>query len=270
MAVAGIDIGARTIKVVILNEGKVLSQTLIPSGKEKEKLAQQAFDEAIKKAGLSRDKIKHITATGIGRKRATFANDSVTVVSADARGAIHLLPSVRTVIDVGAEEGRAIQCDEKGRVKDFAINEKCAAGAGTFVETAARTVETKLEDMGPLSLQSKQKVEMNAQCAVFGESELVSLIHRKIPKTDIIRAVHDAIASRISSLAATIQVQKDVALIGGVAKNVGFVDALKRSLEMDVLVPKEPEFVGALGAALIAEGGIPVVEEVTGKVVERL
>ncbi len=269
MAVAGVDMGAKTIKVVILDKGKVLAQNLILGGREKEKLAQQAFDEAVRKAGVSRDDIKHVTATGIGRKRVTFANDDVTVVTADAAGAAHLFPSVRTVIDVGAEEGRAIRCDEKGKVKDFAINEKCAAGAGMFIEATARAMETKVEDMGPLSLQSKQKIEMNAQCAVFAESELVSLIHRKIPKVDIIHAVHDAIASRISSLASTIEVQKDVALIGGMAKNVGFVDALKRSLGMEVLIPKEPEFVGALGAALIAESGVPVIEEVTGKIVSK-
>ena len=268
MATSGIDVGAKTIKVVILDGGKILAQSLALSGREKERIVQEAFDATLKKAGISRNDVGRIVATGVGRKRVPFADDDITLVNADARGIVWFLPSARTVIDVGAEEGRAIRCDEKGGVKDFAINEKCAAGAGMFVEAAARALETKLEQMGELSLKSGEKIEMNAQCAVFAESELVSLIHRKIPKVDIIRAIHDAIAGRIGSLAATIEVQKDVALIGGVAKNVGFVDALKRNLGMDISVPQEPEFVAALGAALIAASGVPT-EEVTGKIVPR-
>lgn len=127
MITAGIDMGAKTIKVVILKDNKVLAQTLVMGGREKEKLAQQALDEAAKKAGISRNDIQRTVATGIGRSRVPLANDSVTAVTADIKGAIFLMPSVRTVIDVGAEEGRAIRCDAEGRVVDFAVNEKCAA-----------------------------------------------------------------------------------------------------------------------------------------------
>jgi benzoyl-CoA reductase subunit D len=270
MITAGIDMGAKTIKVVILKDNQVLAESIVVGGREKEQFAQEAFDEAIKKAGISRDDIQHITATGVGRKRVPFADDDVTAVSADIKGTTFLLPSVRTVIDVGAEEGRAIRCDAGGKLIDFAVNEKCAAGAGTFVETLARTMEIKLEEAGELSLKSTQSIEMNAQCAVFGESEMVSLVHHKIPKVDIIHAVHDAIASRIGSLVRTIEVEKDIALIGGVAKNIGFIDSLKRNLGLDVLVPEDPEFVSALGAALIAARGVPVGEpEIEGKVVAR-
>jgi len=270
MATAGIDMGAKTIKVVIMDNGKVLSKNLILTGRDKEQLAEQAYDEALKKAGLSRSDITKVIATGLGRKRVPFANDDITMPSADAKGAIYLLPSVRTIIDVGAEEGRAIKCDAQGAIKDFATNEKCAAGAGTFVEVTARTMETTLESMGELSLQSSQKVDMNAQCAVFAESELVSLIHRKLPKVDIIRAVHEAMAGRIDSLARTIEIEKDVALVGGVAKNVGFLDCLKRNLEVDITVPEDPEFIGALGAAIIAATGTSAADkEVVGKVVSK-
>ncbi|MFC1925783.1 acyl-CoA dehydratase activase [Chloroflexota bacterium] len=270
MVTCGIDTGSKTIKVVIMEDNKILGQTMIMTGRDKEELAEKAFDEALQKAGLSRQDVKQTIATGIGRKRVTFANDTITAPSADAKGIIWCLPSVRTVIDVGAEEGRAIRCDEKGTLKDFATNEKCAAGAGTFVEVTARTMEVKLEQMGELSLQSTQKVDMNAQCAVFAESELVSLIHRKLPKVDIIRSVHEAMAGRIDSLARTIEVEKDVALVGGVAHNIGFLDCLKRSLEVDISVPEDPEFVGAIGAAIIAAtGGAAAVEEVAGKVVAK-
>ncbi len=270
MAVAGIDMGAKTIKVVIMKDSEVVAQSLVLGGREKEKFAQQAFDEALNKAGLSRSDIQRIVATGLGRKRATFADEDVTMVTADVRGINWLFPSARTILDVGAEEGRAISCDAKGKLIDFAVNEKCAAGAGTFVETMARTMEIKLEEAGELSLKSTQKIEMNAQCAVFGESEMVSLVHRRIPKIDIIHAVHDAIASRIGSLARTLSIEKDVILIGGAAKNIGFVDSLKRDLEVDLLIPKDPEFVGALGAALVAISGMPAGPEVEGKVVGRL
>jgi benzoyl-CoA reductase subunit D len=269
MVTCGIDMGAKTIKVVLLEDNKIRAQTLIMTGKDKEALAEQAFDMALKKAGLSRQDVKRTIATGIGRKRVPFADDTITVPSADAKGIVWHLPSVRTVIDVGAEEGRAIRCDERGTLKDFATNEKCAAGAGTFVEVTARTMEVKLEQMGELSLKSTQKVDMNAQCAVFAESELVSLIHRKLPKVDIIRSVHEAMAGRIDSLARTIEIEKDVALIGGVAHNIGFFDCLKRSLEVDITVPKDPEFVGALGAAIIAATGGATGEEVAGKVVAK-
>ena len=270
MITAGIDMGAKTIKVVILKDGQVLARSLVVGGREKEQFAQQALDEAIQKAGISRDDIQHITATGVGRKRVPFADDDITAVSGDIRGTASLFPSARTVIDVGAEEGRAIRCDAEGKLIDFAVNEKCAAGAGTFVETLARTMEIKLEEAGELSLKSTKSIEMNAQCAVFGESEMVSLVHQKVPKVDIIHAVHDAIASRIGSLVRTIEVAKDIALIGGVARNIGFVDSLKKDLGLDLLIPDEPEFVGALGAAIVATSGVPVGEEVEGKVISRL
>ena len=270
MLTAGIDMGAKTIKVVILDDGKIRAQSLLLTGRDKEKLAEQVFDEALKKAKLSRKDIKNIVATGIGRKRIPFANDSITMPSADVKGTLYFFPSVRTILDVGAEEGRAIKCDEKGTVKDFATNEKCAAGAGTFVEVTARTLEVKLEEMGELSLKSTQKVDMNAQCAVFAESELVSLIHRKLPKVDIIHSVHDAVSGRIESLARTIEVVKDIALIGGVAKNAGFVDCLKKRLEVDIKIPENPEFVGALGAAIIAATGTTAADrEVVGKVIAK-
>jgi len=162
------------------------------------------------------------------------------------------LPTVKTVIDVGAEEGRGVKVGPNGIVKDFVINERCAAGAGTFVEAMARALEVKVEDMGPLALKSTQVIPMNAQCCVFAESEVVTLIHSKVSKEDISRAIHDAIASRISSMVLRVGVEKDVVLIGGVALNPGFLPPLKKELNTDIIVPEYPEYVGAIGAATIA------------------
>jgi benzoyl-CoA reductase subunit D len=174
-------------------------------------------------------------------------------VAADAKGSLLLNRNLRTIIDVGAEEGRAIKCTAEGKVADFAVNEKCAAGAGSFVEAMSRALELPLEEMGEMSLRSKNAVAMNAQCTVFAESEVVSLVHAKTPKEDIVRALHDAIANRIVSMARRVGVEETVGLIGGVGYNVGFIDALRRCLEVaSVWVPPQPEYVGAIGAAVAA------------------
>ena len=252
MRVGGIDCGAKFVKALILDDDKILAKGSAASGFDQKASAQEALEKALQEAGLSKEELEHITATGTGKEEATFAQTTVTEVGADARALSALHPSVRTVIDVGAEEGRAIRIDDKGKVVDFAINEKCAAGAGTFTETMARALEIKVEEIGPLSLKSQKTVPMNAQCAVFAESEVVSLIHAKHSKEDIARAVHDAIADRIASLSRKIGLEKDVALVGGVARNVGFVDSLKRDLQLDLLIPEDPEYSCALGAAYVA------------------
>ncbi|MDO8692154.1 MAG: acyl-CoA dehydratase activase [Dehalococcoidia bacterium] len=252
MITAGIDMGAKTIKVVILKDGQVVGRSNVFSGFETRESADEAMKAACKEAGVTLADIGKIVATGAGRKDAPYATDDITEVGADAKGIFFLYPSVRTLIDVGAEEGRGIKCSAEGKVIDFVVNEKCAAGAGSFTESMARALEVSLEDFGKISLTSDKLIPMNAQCAVFAESEVVSLIHAKTPKADIAKSVHDAIASRIISMVRRIGIEKDVALIGGVAFNVGFVDALGRGLETDVIIPEHPDFVGALGAALSA------------------
>ena len=252
MITCGIDCGAKNTKVIILKDGEVISRYSVLSGFDQKATIEEAFNGALKSAGLKQGDIEYIIATGEGKESVDFAHDTITDVGSDARGAIFLLPKVRTIIDIGAEQGRAIKCDANGKVIDFAINEKCAAGSGTFTETMARALEIKLEDIGALSLKSTQAIPMNAQCAVFAESEVVSLIHAKTPKEDIARAVHDAISDRITSMARRVGIEKEVVLIGGVANNIGFIESLKRDLETDISIPEEPTFVSALGAALVA------------------
>ncbi|OGF55099.1 MAG: CoA activase [Candidatus Fraserbacteria bacterium RBG_16_55_9] len=252
MITAGIDGGARAIKVLILRDGKQLARSSALTGFDQQATVTQALESALQQAGVAREELQHITATGIGRKAISFADSEVTEMSADAKATVSLFPQARTVIDVGAEEGRAIRCEPDGRVKDFAVNEKCAAGAGTFVETMARTLEIKLEEAGALSLKAEKVIPMNAQCAVFAESEVVSLIHSGTAKEEIIRAVHEAMADRISAMARRVGIEREVALVGGVGRDAGFIKALAGKLGMELFVPMEPEFAGALGAALIA------------------
>jgi benzoyl-CoA reductase subunit D len=249
----GIDVGAKNIKIVVLRDGEIIGKGQTLAGFETQVTTKQLFDDVIKQAGIAPEQIDSITSTGSGRKAADFAKHSVTEVTAASKGASAILPSVRCVIDVGAEEGRTIRCDADGKIIDFALNEKCAAGAGAFIEAMSRALEVSVEDFGPLSLQSDKEIPLNAQCAVFAESEVVSLLHAKTEKKDIAKAVNDAVASRITSMARKVGFEKDIELIGGMAKNIGFVKALKKALESEIIIPDNPEYISAYGAALISE-----------------
>jgi benzoyl-CoA reductase subunit D len=249
---AGIDVGTQSIKAVILKDGKVIARSKAFAGFDTQKSAEQALEEGLKIAKLTRADLSHITATGSGMHMATFAESTVSTMGADAKAGVYLIPSARTIIDVGAEEARAVKCDDKGKILDFVVNERCAAGAGTFLEAMARAIEVKLEDMGPLSLKAEQASPINATCVIFGESDVVTLIHRQEPKPQIARAIFDALADRISLMVHRLGLNKDVILVGGVAKDSGFVSSLRRKLAVDVIVPENPEFAGALGAALNA------------------
>jgi benzoyl-CoA reductase subunit D len=253
MIVAGIDMGRKNIHVVILRDGKIIARGLAQSGIKKEQAAEDAFDNSLKSAELTRDDVECIVATGSASKRVPFITEAVPDAVADACGVIKVIPSARTIVSIGAEESRVIKVSPEGRVLDFAVNDKCASGTGIFVDAMARALEISVDEMARISLKSTASISLDAQCAVFGESEVVSLIHAKTPKQDIARAVHDSIAGRISSLVRIIGLEKDIAMIGGVANNMGIVDSLKRDIGIEVIVPDKPDYIGALGAALIAE-----------------
>jgi benzoyl-CoA reductase subunit D len=182
-----------------------------------------------------------------------MASLKVNEIRAIARAAVFFFPTARTVVDVGAEKGRVARIDAVGKVQDFAINETCAAGTGAFIEAMARALEVPLEGMGPLALTSGTSLPLSAQCAIFAESEVVGLIHARVPGADICKAIHDAMAGRIASMIRRIGVQEDVVMIGGVGLNPGFVESLRRELGVSkLLVPDDPAFGAAIGAALAA------------------
>jgi benzoyl-CoA reductase subunit D len=249
---AGIDMGIQTVKVVILKDGAVTTRAKASSGFEPTKAAEQAFAEALKTAQISKQEVSQVLATGSGMDMAPYSNGTVSMMGADAKAGVFLFPSARTIVDVGAEEAIAVKCDERGIMLDFVVNERCAAGAGTFIEAMARALEVKLEDMGPLSLKAERASPINASCVIFGESDVVSLIHRQESKPEIARAVFDSMADRVSSMIHRLGINPDIALVGGVAKDVGFIESLKRKLGITILVPEYPEYSGALGAALTA------------------
>jgi benzoyl-CoA reductase subunit D len=252
MITAGLDLGTQSVKAVVLKDGEVVARSKAFSGFDPAQAAEQALNDALKEAKLSMGDVGHVTATGSGMDMASNANSTVSMMGADAKAGVHLFPNARTIIDVGAEEARAVKCDDNGIMMDFVVNERCAAGAGAFIEAMARALEVKLEDMGPLSLKAERASSINASCVIFGESDVVSLIHKQESKPEIARAIFEAMADRVSSMVHRLGVNPDVVLVGGVAKDVGFVTSLKRKLGVDVLIPEYPEYAGALGAALVA------------------
>jgi len=257
MISAGIDCGAKTTKVVIAKDGKIIGKSKGLTGFDQNRAIMEAWDLALKNAGVSAEEVTQVCGTGSGKNAVKIAlpktRDLVNDLKAMGKGANFFFPKARTVADVGAEEARAAKLDEKGNPLDFAINEKCAAGAGAFIEAMARALETPLEQMGPLALSSDKEIPMNAQCAIFAESEVVGLIHGKAEKQDISKAIHDAMASRIVSMIQRIGVNEEVVMLGGLAYNPGFVEAMKRQLSLSQLfIPEEPEFGMAVGAAVVA------------------
>lgn len=260
MISAGIDCGAKTTKVVLVKEGKIIGRSKGLSGFDQNRAILDAWNEALKNAGVSAEQVKRICGTGSGKEAVRIVlpgtEELVNDLKAMGKGANFFFPRARTVVDVGAEEGRAVKVDERGNPLDFAINEKCAAGAGAFIESMARALETPLEQMGPLALSSEKEIPMNAQCAIFAESEVVGLIHGRAEKRDISRAIHEAMASRIVSMIRRIGIQEDVVMMGGVAYNPGFVEAMKRQVPLSQLfIPEGPEFGMAVGAALAGAEG---------------
>ncbi len=257
MIAAGIDCGAKNTKTVILKDGKVIGKGKVLTGFDQQQAVENSLVQAVRAAGIAGEDIQRICGTGSGRNAIRMADDAVDDIKAMSKGANFFFPNVRTVADVGAEEGRAAKIDPNGNPVDFAVNEKCAAGAGAFIEAMARALEVAVEDMGPLSMQSHKQIPMNAQCVIFAESEVVGLIHSKADKSDISKAIHDSMAGRIVSMIRRIGVNKDVAMLGGVGLNPGFTAAMLRELKIEkIFIPDEPEYGAAVGAAVLAAEGV--------------
>jgi predicted CoA-substrate-specific enzyme activase len=253
MFVAGIDVGSLTAKTVILNdEGRVVGQAITLTGAFSQKAGEKAFEMALAMADIGASDIKYVLATGYGRKNIPFAHAEMTEISCHARGAHKLFPEARTIIDIGGQDSKAIALNESGMPVNFIMNDKCAAGCGRFLEVMARALETEVEKMGELSSHSTKNIQISSMCTVFAESEVVSAVANKWDRSDIINGIHHAIAKRVSIMIDHVGLVERVMMSGGVAKNIGVVRALESQLGTILLVPEEPQLVGALGAALIA------------------
>lgn len=259
MLAAGIDVGARFTKVVIVNGSEVLGYGKVLTGFDLAKSIDGAFRIALDNAKVNFDEIRSIVGTGMGKEACISppynARRVYSEIVTAARGAKQIFPDARTVIDIGAEDCRVSRCDEDGKVLDFATNDKCAAGTGTFLEVLARVLEVRIEDLGGLALRSNKSIPINAQCTVFAESEVISLIHHfKVEKEDIARSIYEALASRIGGIVRRVGINRDVILVGGPSRDQGLVRYLSDNLGVELLIPGESEYISAYGAALMAMG----------------
>jgi len=249
---AGIDLGSTMTKVLILDgEGKSCAQVTGATGAEHRRLANKVMVQALGQAGLSLEEIGYIVATGYGRVNVPFADCQVTELTCHARGVSHLFPSARTAIDIGGQDAKGLKIRD-GKLADFVMNDRCAAGTGRFLEVTAETLGLRLEELGELSLKATSKVEIGSTCTIFAQAEMVALISQGRPLAEILAGLHQAIASRVVKMVTGLKIEADVVFTGGVAQNAAVVQAIKERLGHDVLVPDEPLFTGALGAALLA------------------
>ncbi|MFX1343781.1 MAG: acyl-CoA dehydratase activase [Promethearchaeota archaeon] len=254
MIVAGCDVGSLTGKAVILSDGKILSYSIVPTTPKPEITALNAMNRALENGNLTLDDIEFIVGTGYGRVKIPFANFEISELTCHGKGAHSFNPSIRTIIDVGGQDCKVIKVDQKGKILDFAMNDKCAAGTGRFLEVMAKTLELDLDDLGSISLESKNQAKITAQCSVFAETEVVSLMADGVEVSDIVAGIHDAIASRIMSLVYRVGLEEELTISGGVAKNIGVVTYLEKRMGVNAKkLPVDPQIIGALGAALIAQ-----------------
>jgi predicted CoA-substrate-specific enzyme activase len=258
-AVAGIDMGSQSTKVVILDGVRILAAVTLKSGESAETEARQAMDEALWRAQLKLEDLRNVVSTGVGRANAPFARKQRSTASCLARGARSLYPRARTVVDAGAESSTAIRLSADGAVEDTVTNDKCAGGSGTFLDNMSQMLRIPLADMGAESLKATHAEKIANKCAVFAESEVISLVHRvpPVPVADILAGIHESMVDRLFALAQRVGLQPDLVMSGGVAKDIGVVRVMEARLGKAVSVPDDPQIVAALGAALFAQQGPP-------------
>lgn len=251
---AGIDIGSATAKTVIMDrDGVIKGQNILSQGILLLDAGNLSFKQACAAANINEKDIKYVVATGYGRSTVKFANTQITEISCHARGVYSLFPDCRTVIDIGGQDSKVISLDSKGQITDFAMNDKCAAGTGRWLETMARALNIDISNIGELALKAKQSVNVNNTCTVFAESEVISYITAGYAIEDVLLGVHRAIAERVvNTLARRVGIIEKVVLTGGVAKNIAAQKEIGRATGFSILVPPEPQLTGALGAAHIA------------------
>lgn len=247
---AGVDIGSTMTKVVIVSGDKIETSLIGPTGPEHRKLANRVMEEALGQARLSFDDLTYIVATGYGRINVPFADRQITEITCHAKGLQSLLPSVKTVIDVGGQDSKGIKI-LNGKVMNFVMNDKCAAGTGRFLEIIADSLGVPLNKIGEISLTADKIAPVSSTCTVFAEAEIISRLATGESIANLLAGIHDAVATRIAALVKKLNVEPDIAVTGGGAKNIGLVKALGSKFGRELLVPPEPLITGALGAALM-------------------
>jgi predicted CoA-substrate-specific enzyme activase len=252
--VAGIDIGSITTDALLFDKEKgIAGYTILQTGADSRKVSEMAVDKVLGELGKSRSDLDYVIATGCGRKRAPLAKETITEITCIAKGVNHLFPNARTIVDIGGQDTKAVRIDGRGRVVEFEMNDKCAAGTGRFIEVMANALKVDLDKIGELSLRHGKELTISSICTVFAESEVISLVSEGEELEDILFGIHRAIADRTMGLVNRLGgVEQEVVMAGGVAKNIGVVRALEKVMGTDIKVPFESQVVSALGAALLA------------------
>jgi predicted CoA-substrate-specific enzyme activase len=256
MITAGIDIGSRASKAVILKDGKILSSYIGDTGAESVITSKATIAKTLEGTGLKLEDINYIVATGYGRVLVPFANENISEISCHARGINYYFPSVRTILDMGGQDCKAISVDIEGKVTDFVMNDKCAGGTGRFLEMIAEVLCVPLKDIGETALQSKSAIPFNTICAVFARSEAITALRKGTSKSDILAGLNEAISIRCLNLLKRVTIQADFSISGGIAKNKGMVAKISEKIGLQPLLADDPQLAGCLGAALFAQDRI--------------
>ena len=252
MLTVGIDIGSISAKAAVIRDGQLVGSKVILTGYNAKTAGEKVFADLLAELDLARDAPDRIVATGYGRNSVAFAHKAVTEITCHARGAHFQDPAIRSIIDIGGQDSKAITLNEAGGVRDFAMNDKCAAGTGRFLEVMARALEVDLDGFGALSLKAQNPSAISSLCTVFAESEVISLIAKGARRADIIAGIHESVAARVAAMANRVRVQAPVMMTGGVAHNIGVVKALEAKLGYAVQVSAYAQVNGAIGAACLA------------------
>ncbi len=250
---AGIDLGSTMTKVVIIDADEAIrARVESHTGAEHRRLANKVMEQALEQANLSFGEIAYVVATGYGRINVPFADRQITELTCHARGVASFFPSVRTALDIGGQDAKGLKIKD-GKLIDFVMNDKCAAGTGRFLEVIASTLSLKVEELGGISLKSKNKVIISSTCTIFAQQEVISRISEGVPLEDIVAGLHSAIASRAVGMLRRLKIEPDVVFTGGVAQNIGVVKAVRENLGSEVFIPQDPLISGAMGAALLGK-----------------
>jgi predicted CoA-substrate-specific enzyme activase len=254
MITAGVDVGSLTSKAVIMNGDRILSSLIIKSKTKPWESADAVMNGALDKAGISMKDITSSVGTGYGRDKISFINLAVSEIACHARGARWLVPTARTVIDIGGQDCKALSLSPEGRLLKFSTNDKCASGTGRFIEVMAKVLNIPIDELGEISLRSKNPVTLAAACTVWAQADVIRHLNDSVPVEDIAAGINNAMASRIATLAAAAGTERDICMTGGVSKNAGVVSALEKNLGIRIkrIRRDDPQLAGAIGAALLA------------------
>jgi len=250
---AGVDVGSTQTKAVVIDEsGQIVGRALTDTGANVMAAAEKAFAMAVADASVDEEEVEFVIGTGYGRYKVTFGNAQVTEISCHARGAVHMFPKTRTVLDMGGQDTKAIRVGEHGEIGDFCMNDKCAAGTGRFLGAASTALEIPLGELGPTALRAERTVKISTTCTVFAESEILSWLGKGRKVEDILLGVHQSISSRSIGLLRRVGIEPEVTFTGGVAKNTGMIKTLEDGLGLKINVSPDSHYMGALGAALFS------------------